>query len=155
MAIVGGNIGYGIGYSFGTRLLTAPGWLGSHRNRLFTTGKPLVQKYGWLAVLVSRDVTVLRECTPLLAGSLRMPWRRYVFWNSIGAVAWVLAHVLLGFFVGATVGAYHGLEIIIGLKIATVVALMGIAVIRRLRSSPESSISSDEADENALANGIE
>lgn len=140
MAVIGGNIGYAVGWRFGTRILTAPGRLSRHRSRIYRTGMAMMRKYGWFAVLFSRDVTVLRECAPVLAGSLRMAWPRYLIWNAIGAVAWVLTHVLLAFYLGSSVGTFRAVEIIVAVEVALVAGTVAVTYARRraarLRNEP-------------------
>jgi membrane-associated protein len=132
--ILGANIGYLVGHQFGTKVLTMPGWLAKQRLRVLTTGERLVQRYGWLAVLFSRQFPVLRESAPLLVGSLKMTWRRFLLWNSVGGVVWVLTHALLGYFVGSVAGTGPGLGILLGLKIAVLILGGSIAYIRRRRA---------------------
>jgi len=131
--IAGGATGYAVGHRFGTWILTRPGRLERHRRRVYETGSRFVVRYGWSAALVCRFFSILREGVPVLCGALRMPWRGYIGWNSVGAVAWVLWHVLLGFFVGAAAGITRGLTAIAVFKIALAVAVGAAVAVRRLR----------------------
>lgn len=156
VAIIGGNIGYGIGWRYGTRFLTAPGRLSRHRSRVYHTGMALMRRYGWFAVLFSRDITVLRECAPLLAGSLRMAWPRYLIWNSIGAVAWVLSHVLLAFYLGSSVGTFRAVEIIVAIEVVIIAGtLVATSARRRARARAEQRDGGGAGQVIATANAAE
>lgn len=63
-----------------------------------------------------------------------MEWQRFVIWNSLGGIAWVLTHVMLGYYVGTMAGVGRGLEIVLGAKIALFLLVSSVVIVRRLRS---------------------
>ena len=46
-------------------------------------------RHGPLALVLGRFVPVVRTYAPFAAGTARMPYRHFVTWNIIGAIAWV------------------------------------------------------------------
>lgn len=121
-AFLGDNLGYGIGRGVGReilerlvrRLRVDPKRLGQ-LDRLFA-------RRGGVAVLIARFVAVLRTVGALVAGAAGMPYRVFVTFNLIGAVAWAAAYGLLGYELGH---AYHRL----GGTVASVAGIVGIAVL--------------------------
>ncbi len=58
------------------------------------------EKYGGIAVFIARFVPVVRTFAPFLAGVGTMEYRRFLFYNIFGAVAWTTVVVLAGYFFG-------------------------------------------------------
>lgn len=130
--IVGSNIGFGIGRRYGVEFLKAPGPLAKKRHHFLKAGRPIVEKYGWLAVLFARSIPVVRESAPIVAGSLEMKWHKFILWNAIGGVAWVFEHSLLGYFFGDSIEHSVTLIGIIGLKLL-LISLIGAGIAYHVR----------------------
>ena len=87
-AIVGDNLGYGIGHWGGYRLVRRYGRLiRLHEGRL-KLGQYMFRRHGGKVVFFGRFVSVLRAYAAFLAGTNRMPWRRFLVFNSAGGVLW-------------------------------------------------------------------
>ena len=87
-AIVGDNIGYWIGKTYGVTLLERHGWrvgLGPAKLRL---GQYLFHKWGGAAVFFGRFITILRIFAALLAGANRLPPRKFFVFNATGGALW-------------------------------------------------------------------
>jgi len=95
-AVVGDSIGFEIGRKLGPRIVRAP-VLRHHPHRI-EQAQAYLRRRGGRAVVVGRFTAFLRAVMPGLAGASRMPYRRFLFFNVIGGVAWGTACVLLGFF---------------------------------------------------------
>jgi membrane-associated protein len=124
-AFAGNVIGYEIGYKIGPRVYERDGRI-IQRKYLDQTSE-FFEKHGSPALVIGRFVPVVRTYITLVAGVTRMPRRRFLEWSAIGAVLWVLAITLLGYFLGAafpSIGSKIDL-ITYGLLAVTVV---GIAV---------------------------
>ena len=124
-AILGDNVGFAIGRKLGRRLLTAPGPLAHHRQRVIAVGEPFFDRHGPKAVFLGRWVTGLRITAAWMAGVTKMPWPTFLFWNALGGIAWATSIGLLAYFVG------HSAEKIIhiaGLGGAAAVVLGGLVV---------------------------
>ncbi|GAA2063087.1 DedA family protein [Williamsia deligens] len=64
-----------------------------------------IQHNGVPTVLGARWIGYVRTLTPFVAGMSRMPVRLYLTANVLGGVVWVTAVGMVGYLVGATVGA--------------------------------------------------
>lgn len=133
-AIVGDTVGYEIGkHVFGPRVLETR-LLAKHRDRLEGANE-FLRKRGGGAVFLGRFTAFLRAMMPALAGSARMPYRRFVTWNALGGVIWGTSFVLLGHLAGASyakIQAQAGRDVAIGLA-AIVVLLLVYWRVRRHR----------------------
>ncbi len=102
----GAAIGDSIGYLLG-RLLGRPG-LVRFGARFDLTGERIdradrfFERHGGKSVFLGRFVGFARALVPFLAGSSRMPYRHFLPYDIVGAVAWSVAVVATGYFVGAS-----------------------------------------------------
>jgi len=58
------------------------------------------EKYGGATIFVARFVPMVRTFAPCLAGIGTMHYRRFLFYNVLGAIAWTLIIVLGGYYLG-------------------------------------------------------
>jgi membrane protein DedA with SNARE-associated domain len=101
-AIVGDNIGYLIGRKGGRRLLLAPGPLEQHRRKVIEYGEPFFKRHGPKAVFLGRWFAGLRIAAAWLAGMNHMDWRKFLFWNALGGIAWATSVGLASYLLGST-----------------------------------------------------
>jgi membrane-associated protein len=129
-AIVGDTVGYEVGRHAGPRVLELR-MLRKRRRRL-DDAREFLARRGGSAVFLGRWVAFLRAVMPALAGTARMPYRRFLAFNAAGGLAWGAAVVLLGYAAGAS---YARVEEFVGRDAAFVaLALVIIAlVVWRLR----------------------
>lgn len=59
------------------------------------------EKYGGATIFVARFVPLVRTFAPFLAGVGTMQYRRFLFYNVLGAVCWTVSLVLGGYFFGS------------------------------------------------------
>jgi membrane-associated protein len=133
-ASIGDNVGYLIGRTGGRRLLMRPGFLERHRHAILEKGEPFFAKHGPKAVFLGRWVGGLRIAAAWLAGINRMPWRVFLFWNALGAIAWATSVGLLAYYLGPTAERVFKAVGIIGLAVAGLLLLAFLAW-RRFRGS--------------------
>jgi membrane protein DedA with SNARE-associated domain len=101
-AILGDNIGYQLGLRLGRE------WLVRHGQRLGVTparldrAEAFFDRHGPKAVFVGRFIGFARALVPFVAGTSRMPYRRFVVYDALGATTWAVGFVLLGYALGAS-----------------------------------------------------
>jgi membrane protein DedA with SNARE-associated domain len=88
-AVLGDNIGYGIGRFAGRRLVVRYGRYVLITERRLERAEKFFRKYGGLVVVGARFVEVLRQLNGIIAGMARMEWRRFFPYNVLGAALWV------------------------------------------------------------------
>jgi undecaprenyl-diphosphatase len=133
-AIVGDNIGSLIGRHGGRRLLLAPGPLQRRRREILAKGEPFFARHGPKAVFLGRWVSGLRIAAAWLAGTTRMHWPTFLFWNALGGIAWAASVGLLAYLLGPAVEQVISTVGLVGIVALAVVAV-GLLVWRRLRPS--------------------
>jgi undecaprenyl-diphosphatase len=99
-ALVGDNVGYCVGRRLGRPWLERHGRLIGMHGGMLRRVDTLFARHGGKAVLIGRFVGFLRAMAPFAAGASRMPYARFALYNGVGATAWGIAFVLLGYFLG-------------------------------------------------------
>lgn len=99
-ATLGDNIGFAIGYYGGRPLLERYQSIFRIRQKTLARGEELFARYGAVTVLFARFVFGMRIINGPLAGVLRMPWRKFLFFNVLGAALWVTVIAFAGYFFG-------------------------------------------------------
>ncbi len=88
-AVIGDNVGYWVGATGGRRLfLRLFRFVGVNEAKLDMAERAFEGRAEW-AVFFGRFVTLLRIFAGPLAGMIRMPYPRFVFFNAAGAIIWV------------------------------------------------------------------
>jgi membrane-associated protein len=98
-AFVGGEVGYLIGHKGGPAIFERKeSGLFSRKNVERTNA--FFEKYGGLTIILARFVPIVRTFAPVVAGVGHMPWRRYSFFNLVGALLWGFGVTMLGYVIG-------------------------------------------------------
>jgi membrane protein DedA with SNARE-associated domain len=100
-ATLGDNVGYFIGNRGGRPLLERYRKLFRIQPEAIARGEKLFEQRGALTVFLARFIFGMRIIAGPLAGVMRMPWRRFVFFNFLGAACWVTVISCVGFFFGS------------------------------------------------------
>jgi membrane protein DedA with SNARE-associated domain len=130
-AIVGDNIGYGIGRWGGFRLLRRYGHYVRLDERQLKVGRYLFDRHGGKVVFFGRFVSILRTYAAFLAGTNHMRWRRFVLANAGGGILWATFWGVAAYAFGSALQRLQTpVDIVVGV-VAGVGLLTGIAVLRR------------------------
>ncbi len=129
-AIVGDSVGYEVGKTFGPRLLALK-ILDKRRDKL-DGAQDFLARRGGSAVFLGRFVSFFRAVMPALAGTAKMPYRRFLPWNAAGGLVWGTAFVLLGFFAGNSYQAVAS-KVGTGLAVAVAAVVVVAVVVWRVR----------------------
>jgi len=97
VAVIGNQVGYYIGRQTGTTLVGRPGARVLTEERL-SRAQHFLDRHGWWSVVLARWIPWIRTLAPLIAGAARMDARRYMASTAVGAVLWVPALVLGGYY---------------------------------------------------------
>jgi membrane protein DedA with SNARE-associated domain len=97
-AVLGDSTGYLIGRYGGCRLLTRFGpYVKLTPERLKVFEAQFARK-GFYLVMIARFVILLRQVNGLIAGSMKMPWHRFILAQVIGALLWTSVYTLGPYF---------------------------------------------------------
>src|SRR6185436_17254158 len=130
-AILGDNLGFLLGRRagralverFGLKLGLTPGRL-VHFDRFF-------ERHGAKTVFIARFVTGLRVFGALLAGTSGLSWRRFLLYNSTGAIVWATIFGSVGYVLAyswQTIEWWMGRT---GLALLAAAVVAGLIVLRR------------------------
>ena len=101
-AIVGDTTGYWIGYHLGPRIFNKENSFFFHKDHLARTQK-FYEKYGPKTIILARFIPIVRTFAPTVAGAGRMDYGKFLTYNIIGGIGWVLSMTLLGFTLGRSI----------------------------------------------------
>ena len=71
------------------------------KKRHLTTAETFYNKYGWLALTVGLYLPIIRTFASIVAGMVRLNFRRFILLTVTGSIVWVLSFVLAGYFIGS------------------------------------------------------
>lgn len=95
-----GEIGFALGRYGGRSLIERHTRIFRVDRATLARGEQLFERYGAATIFFARFVFGLRVLAALLAGALRMPWQKFVFFNFLGAAVWVTVISSVGYFFG-------------------------------------------------------
>ncbi len=131
-AIVGYTLAYWIGGKFGHWLLQREDrfWF---KKRYLIEAHHFYEKHGGKALIIGRLLPIIRTFLPIAAGMAGMTYRRYMFFNVIGALIWCGGVTLIGYFLGALVpnAENYLLPLVVGIIIVSI--LPGIIQLIRVK----------------------
>jgi membrane protein DedA with SNARE-associated domain len=97
---LGGSLGFALGYHGGRPLLERYQAIFRIDDKTIARGDNLFARYGAVTVFFARFVFGMRILVGPMAGVLRMPWRKFLIFNFLGAAAWVTTISCVGYFFG-------------------------------------------------------
>lgn len=113
-AVTGDQTGYLIGRRAGRALVERYEKFRPHLERAHA----FYEEYGSKTIVLARFVPIVRTFVPAVAGAAKMDYRRFVTYNIMGGVLWVLSTSLLGYALGSTIpGIDRYLHIVIAVVI--------------------------------------
>ena len=96
-AVLGDQIGYGVARWCGRRLVARISRKIGGEAKIRKT-EILAKRWGGTGIFFSRWLlTPLAPWLNVTSGIADYPWRRFIFWDVLGQVLWVLLYVMLGF----------------------------------------------------------
>lgn len=137
-AIVGDNIGYGIGRYGGRAAVLRFGRYVLLTSERLGRAEGFFARHGGKVVSVARFIQGLRQLNGIISGLAGMTWPRFLVFNVLGAAAWVAVWASVGYVAGSHLGAiYHtagrySLYLLIALAVVAA-ALIARAAVRRKR----------------------
>jgi membrane-associated protein len=132
-AIVGDAVNYSIGRWFGAELIARTSLVNA-KHMAYTQG--FYDRYGGQTIIIARFIPLARTMAPFVAGFARFDPKRFLFYNVIGGVVWVVSLTVAGYWFGNLPFVRDNLTLVI-LFIIFLSILPGIiAVLKAKFSSP-------------------
>ena len=98
-AVLGDSVGYTFGRKVGKRLFQKEDSILFHKKHLLRAQK-FYEKHGGKTVTIARFLPIVRRFAPIVAGMGNMQYKRFLFFNVIGAFLWAVCIPLTGFYLG-------------------------------------------------------
>jgi len=133
-AITGNMLNYQIGRYLGPKVFQWP------QSRLFNKAALLkthafYERHGGKTLALSRFLPLFRTFAPFVAGIGAMEYGRFLFFNCVGGLAWVLSLTLLGYWFGNLPWVKQNLSmLIVGIIVVSLLPAI-IAYFRQRRTS--------------------
>jgi membrane-associated protein len=94
-------------------------------------------RYGGLTIVIARFMPLIRTFAPFLAGVGKMSYRWFFMYNVCGAVLWICAFVLAGYFFGSIPIVKENFSLIIYAIIGISLLAVGSIILGIVRSARE------------------
>src|SRR5262245_47381669 len=99
-AVLGDSVNYTIGQFLGQRLLAVKRFRVIQQKHLDMTHE-FFEKYGAKTIVIARFVPIVRTIAPFVAGLGKMSYGRFMTYNVVGGIAWVVICTVAGYLVGS------------------------------------------------------
>jgi membrane-associated protein len=116
-AILGDTVNYHIGKYFGARILTGrlSRWLNpKHLERTHW----FFEKYGGKTIVIARFVPIVRTFSPFVAGVGNMSYGKFLAYNILGGIAWVVICTQAGWWLAGNAFVEDHFEIVVLIVVA-------------------------------------
>ena len=128
-AILGDAVNFTIGKYFGAKLFSNPDSKIFRRAYLEKT-HAFYEKHGGKTIIIARFVPIVRTFAPFVAGMGDMHYGRFIRYNIIGALAWVLLFSYLGYFFANIPLVKNNLGLVLGAIIVISILPAVIEIVR-------------------------
>lgn len=117
--ILGNVVGYWFGNKSGHLLMKRPDSL-LFKKKYLVQAHDFYEKKGSVAILLARFLPIVRTFAPIVAGMVDMNYKKFITYNILGCLAWVISMTTTGFLLGENEWVAKNLEkIVIGLIVVT------------------------------------
>ncbi len=102
-AILGDTVNYHIGKFIGPKIFTDEPknfFMKLLKKEHLNTAQAFYEKHGGKTIIMARFVPIVRTFAPFVAGISKMNYSRFIAYNVIGGIVWVVGLTLAGYFLG-------------------------------------------------------
>jgi len=132
-AIVGDSVGYAIGWRVGPRLFTREKSLVFNPRHVERTRR-FYERHGSKTIVIARFVPIVRTFAPVVAGVGQMQYRRFLLYNILGGVGWVLSTTWAGYLLGRAIpNVDRYMHLIVIIVIILSVIPIGVEILKERR----------------------
>lgn len=95
-AIIGDSVGYSIGYKSGPKIFNREKSWFFNKDHLLKA-HAFYEKHGGKTIVLARFMPIIRTFAPVVAGVAQMEYRKFLAFNVLGGIGWVVSMILIGF----------------------------------------------------------
>jgi membrane-associated protein len=133
VSVTGNITGYWFGHKTGPALYRRKDSRFFRRQYLVKT-EEFYNKHGGLALVAAFFLPIIRSFSPVVAGIIRLKFRRFILATITGSVLWILSFVLAGYFMGSRPWLKPWLKYIVIAVILFVTLPLFIRIIKELKN---------------------
>ena len=123
-AILGNIAGYWFGYKVGPALFKRKDSLIFKKSYLVIT-QNFYNVNGGKTLILGRFLPIIRTFAPILAGVIRIDFKKFMLYNLVGAIAWIGLLAGLGYYFGTNTWVQNNIRyIVIALIITTLIPIL-------------------------------
>lgn len=117
--VIGNLVGYWFGWQSGHLLFERRDtWL--FKRKHLVQAHEFYEKRGGTAIILARFLPIIRTFAPIVGGIVKMNFKKFVIYNIVGSVAWIVSMMTAGFLLGKNEWVKNNLDkIVIGLIVVT------------------------------------
>jgi membrane-associated protein len=97
-AIAGDSVNYSIGSAVGVRVFKDDARV--LKTEYLRRTEAFYDKYGGKTIILARFVPIVRTYAPFVAGACRMNYAKFLTYNVVGGVVWIVIFLFAGYFFG-------------------------------------------------------
>ena len=139
-AVLGDGVNFYIGQYFGEKLFKNPNSKIFKQSYLRRT-EAFYEKYGGKTIIIARFVPIIRTFAPFVAGMGKMDYARFLKFNVIGGIAWVVLFCYMGYYFGQMEVVKNNLALVL---IAIIIISVIPAIIEAFKIYKENKTMSNE-----------
>jgi len=133
-AVAGDTVNYWVGHLVGPKVFTQQTSRFFKKEYLDRTHQ-FYERYGGKTIIIARFVPIIRTFAPFVAGIGSMTYVRFILYNVVGGVGWIMILILAGYFFGNVPMVKRNFSLVI-LAIIIISILPGVVeFIRQRRAS--------------------
>lgn len=135
-AVLGDTVNYWIGHWVGPKAFS--GKVRFLKKEHLDRTNAFYEKHGGKTIILARFVPIVRTFAPFVAGIGAMNYSKFIAYNVVGGVAWVLIFTLLGYFFGNVPFVQQNFEyVIIAIVAISVLPAVWEFIAEKMRSRNE------------------
>lgn len=99
-AILGDTVNYWIGSILGPRIFRGESSRFLNKKHLEKTHE-FFERYGGKTIIIARFVPIVRTFAPFVAGMGKMTYKRFMAYNVVGGIVWIVLFLMAGYWFGS------------------------------------------------------
>ncbi|MBK9282919.1 MAG: VTT domain-containing protein [Sphingobacteriaceae bacterium] len=126
-AVIGNMFGYWFGKKSGEKLFSRKDSFLFKKKHVELTNKYYHKYGGNITLIIARFLPVVRTFAPIIAGVIKVDFKKFMFFNLIGAIAWIFSLASVGYFL---VQVFPQITNYMGYIFITLIVITAIPVLR-------------------------
>ena len=142
--VLGNIVGYWFGNKSGHLLMKRPDSL-LFKKRHLMQAHDFYEKKGGAAILLARFLPIVRTFAPIVGGMVDMNYKKFMTYNIVGCLAWVISMTTIGYILGENEWVKKNLDFIV---IALIVITTGPVLLKMIFGKRTAVPAGNETTEN-------